>query len=86
VSAQWLTEDQAPGVRLSLRVERHLLRGSTPYQEIELVQTETLGRVLTLDGRIMLSERDEPFYHEMLVHPAMLTHAHPRRVLIVGGG
>lgn len=84
--AEWLSEEQAPGVRFSLAIEEHLLRNRTAYQEIELVRTRALGRALALDGRIMLTERDEAFYHEMLVHPALLAHACPQRVLIVGGG
>lgn len=82
----WLCERQTEGVELRLRVRRWLVRRRTPYQELELAETDELGRVLALDGKIMLSERDEPFYHEMLVHPALLLHGCPQRVLIVGGG
>ncbi len=82
----WLCERQTEGVELALRVRRWLVRRRTPYQELELAETEELGRVLALDGKIMLSERDEPFYHEMLTHPALLLHESPQRVLIVGGG
>jgi len=73
-------------VELRLRVRRWLVRRRTPYQELVLAETEGLGRVLALDGKIMLSERDEPFYHEMLVHPALLSHPSPERVLVIGGG
>lgn len=82
----WIAEDQAPGVRLSLRVRERILSRSTPYQTLEVVDTEALGRVLLLDGRIMVTGRDEAFYHEMLVHPALLRHPAPRRVAVVGGG
>lgn len=82
----WLCERQTEGVELALRVRRWLVRRRTPYQELALAETEELGRVLALDGKIMLSERDEPFYHEMLAHPALLLHERPERVLIVGGG
>lgn len=86
MNRDWLCEDQAPGVGFSLEVEERLLCRRTEHQEIEIVQTSALGRVLALDGQFMLSERDEPFYHEMLVHPALLVHEEPGRVLIVGGG
>jgi len=45
-----------------------------------------LGKLLALDGKVMLTERDERFYHEMLVHPPMLSHQKPKRVLVIGGG
>lgn len=86
MSTGWLCEDQAPGVRLCLRVKERLRAGRTAHQQVEIAVTEGLGRVLALDGRFMLSERDEAFYHEMLVHPALLSHESPRRILVVGGG
>lgn len=82
----WLCEEQAPGVWFCLGVRRWLVRRRTAHQRLDLAETESLGRVLALDGKFMLSERDEFFYHEMLVHPALLSHPQPQRVLIVGGG
>jgi len=85
-SDDWLCEQQTEGMRYCLRTRDRLVHRRTAFQELELVETEDLGRVLALDGKLMLSERDEPFYHEMLVHPALLTHPHPEHVLVVGGG
>ncbi|MBC7221595.1 polyamine aminopropyltransferase [Candidatus Bipolaricaulota bacterium] len=82
----WVCEEQAPGVWFCLGVKKWLVRRRTPYQALDLAETESHGRVLTLDGKFMLSERDEFFYHEMLVHPALLCHPSPERVLVVGGG
>jgi len=82
----WLCEEQAPGIWFCLGVKRWLVRRRTPYQDLDLAETESHGRVLALDGRFMLSERDEFFYHEMLVHPALLSHSSPEKILIVGGG
>lgn len=82
----WLCEEQAPGVWFCLGVKRWLVRRRTPYQVLDLAETESHGRVLALDGKFMLSERDEFFYHEMLVHPALLCHPSPAQVLVVGGG
>ena len=58
----------------------------TPYQLIEVFDTATLGKLMRIDGANMTSERDEYFYHESLVHPALISHAAPRKVLIIGGG
>lgn len=82
----WLCEEQAPGLWFCLGVKRWLVRRRTPYQDLDLAETESHGRVLALDGRLMLSERDEFFYHEMLVHPTLLSHPSPEKILIVGGG
>lgn len=56
------------------------------YQEIIVADTREFGRVLVLDGKTQSSEFDEFVYHESLVHPAMILHGSPRRVLILGGG
>jgi spermidine synthase len=56
------------------------------YQQIDVVDTEEFGRALVLDGLIQSTEVDEFYYHESLVHPAMVLHENPRRVLILGGG
>ncbi|HZR47400.1 MAG TPA: polyamine aminopropyltransferase [Candidatus Manganitrophaceae bacterium] len=58
----------------------------TQFQQVEILDTKSYGRCLVLDGKMQSSEVDEFIYHEALVHPAMLTHPHPEKVFIVGGG
>jgi len=53
---------------------------------LEIVDTYSFGRMMILDGKIMLTDFDEFIYHEMLVHPAVLLHPKPSQVLIIGGG
>jgi spermidine synthase len=59
---------------------------SSSFQTIEVWDTRELGRVMRIDGANMVSERDEFFYHEALIHPAAIAHDGPKRALIVGGG
>ncbi len=82
----YFTEQQTPGLRLGLRCQGVLSATRSAYQEVAVLQTETYGRMLTLDDMVMTTEADEFVYHEMLVHPALVTCPRPRRVLIVGGG
>lgn len=83
---RWFTELINGTHGLTIRVDREIVSVQTPFQKLEIFENETLGRVMLLDGLMMLTERDEFTYHEMLVHPALLAHPAPRRVLIVGGG
>mgnify|MGYP001765794724 CR=1 FL=1 len=67
-------------------VEDVLYEGRSKFQRIEIIRNKDYGRVLLLDGLVQTTERDEFYYHEMLVHPAMASHAKPKNVLIIGGG
>ena len=67
-------------------VTRTLAKETSPYQEIEVIENPYFGRMLFLDGLVQTTEKDEFFYHEMLIHPAMMTHPGPHRILIIGGG
>jgi spermidine synthase len=58
----------------------------TAFQTIAVYATPQLGKVFQLDGASMTSERDEFFYHENLIHPALISQTAPQRVLIIGGG
>ncbi len=86
MGADWFVEEQAPGLCFGVRVSSKLLSLRTSFQQLDLLETTSFGRLLALDGRVMLTERDEMFYHEMLVHPAMLAHPEPLRVAVIGGG
>ncbi len=67
-------------------IDRTIYRGSTAYQEIELVETSEFGRVLLLDGITQVVEKNEWQYHEPLVHYPLVAHPDPKSVLIIGGG
>ena len=84
---RWFTEEW-PGEAsaLSLELVRKLHEEQSAFQRIEVFETKTFGKLLTLDGLVMVTDRDNFIYHEMLSHPALFCHDNPQRVLIVGGG
>ncbi|VDM30894.1 unnamed protein product [Hydatigera taeniaeformis] len=84
----WFSEVSSdfPGQAFSLQVNEVLFEGKSEFQEILIFESTTFGRVLVLDGRIQLTERDEAFYQEMIAHIPLCAHPMPRRVLIIGGG
>ena len=84
--SDWIEETFDDRTRFALRVTRRLDAIRSRFQAIEVVETEAFGRVLVLDGIFQTSERDEHVYHEMLVHPAMVTAPAVGRVLVIGGG
>lgn len=82
----WFSESHAPDVKLSLRVTKQLYSKDSDYQHIEIIETPEFGRVLTLDGNIMLTERDEFIYDEMITHVPMSVHPNIKKVLVIGVG
>mmetsp|Transcript_15456 Transcript_15456/g.33523 ORF Transcript_15456/g.33523 Transcript_15456/m.33523 type:complete len:313 (+) Transcript_15456:180-1118(+) len=82
----WLEEELGDDYRWSYRVTSVLFSGKSEFQEIDLVDTPTFGKVLLLDGKMQSTESDEKIYHELLVHPTFLHHPNPKTVFIMGGG
>src|SRR6266498_1809549 len=67
-------------------VEKVLYKGKSDYQDILVIENPYFGKMLILDGVVQITERDEFFYHEMLVHMVMHAHPHPVNVIVIGGG
>lgn len=82
----WFSENHTTNVKLSLRVNKQLYSHQSEYQRIDVFDTPEFGRVLALDGNIMLTERDEFIYDEMIVHVPMAVHPAVHKVLVIGAG
>ena len=82
----WFTEQHTDDVRFSIHIKEQLYSGKSYYQQIEVFDSYEFGRVLVLDGYIMLTEKDEYIYHEMMVHVPMACNPDIRRVLVIGAG
>jgi spermidine synthase len=82
----WYTEEHTPATRFSIKVRKQILSERSPFQRIDVFDSEEFGRFLTLDGLMMLTEKDEFIYHEMIVHVPMAVNRNVRNVLVIGGG
>lgn len=83
----WFTEifgDE--GTSFGLEITAKLHEEQTQYQFLEVYDTKTFGKLMVLDGCVMLTSRDNFLYHEMMSHPALFTHPNPKKVAIIGGG
>ncbi len=67
-------------------VDRILHKSKSDFQEIMVIENPYFGNILVLDDVVQITERDEFFYHEMLVHVVMHAHPEPRNVIVIGGG
>jgi spermidine synthase len=68
------------------RVLEILHSSQSKYQKVDVVRTAGHGVMLFLDGLVMVSDRDEFIYHDMIVHVPLHVHPDPKRVLVIGGG
>lgn len=82
----WFSEFHAPDAKLSILVKEQLYSEQTPFQKIDFFDSETFGKFFTLDGLIMITEKDEFIYHEMITHVPMAVHPDVKKVLVIGGG
>jgi len=81
-----LVEQLYTGYGQSFEVTEQLFTLDTGFQKLAIFTNPLLGRVMTLDGVVQTTEKDEFVYHEMLTHVPLLAHPLPKRVLIIGGG
>jgi len=82
----WFTEKHTDDVNFTIRVKKQLYSKKSYYQEIDVFDTYEFGRVLVLDGFIMLTEKDEFIYHEMVTAVPMAVNPEIKKVLVIGAG
>ncbi|MBP1572766.1 MAG: polyamine aminopropyltransferase [Oscillospiraceae bacterium] len=82
----WFDEFHTPDVKHSIRIKEHLFTTRSEFQRIDIFDTSEFGKVLTLDGNVMLTERDEFIYDEMITHVPMAVHPDIRDILVIGAG
>ena len=80
------TEYFSPDYGFFIKPSQVLFRSSDDLQQVEVYDTKDFGRLLRIDSFFQTSDKDEAFYHEPLVHPAMIAHPNPKKVLIIGAG
>lgn len=82
----WFTENHTYNVKFSMRVDRHIISVKSDFQKIDVFDTPEFGRVLVIDDYIMLTEKDEFIYHEMITHVPMAVNPNIKKVLVIGAG
>lgn len=82
----WFNDEHTDTVKLSIKVEKQLVSVKSEQQQIDVLDTKEFGKILAVDGDIMLTQRDEFIYHELLVHVPMAINPNIKEVLVIGGG
>lgn len=82
----WYTEQHTDDVRFSIKVNKHLYSAQSEFQRIDIFEAVEFGKFLTLDGLMMVTEKDEFIYHDMITHVPMAVNPNIKKVLVIGAG
>ncbi len=82
----WYTEQHTDNVRFSIKVDKPLYTGQSEFQRIDVFNSKEFGNFFTLDGLMMVTEKDEFIYHDMIVHVPMATNPKIKKALVIGAG
>ncbi len=82
----WFTEKYSETCGFTFKVKKVLQTTSSKFQRLDIVDTYDFGRVMLLDGLVMLTQKDEFVYHEMIANIPLFSHQNPKNILVIGGG
>ena len=75
------------GFGIAIKIKEVLFSTQSEYQKIEVLDSDSsLGKILTLNDLMFVTEGDAYNYNEMITHIPMISHPCPKSVLIIGGG
>ena len=77
----WYTEEHTKNVRFSIKIDKQLVSAKSDFQRIDIFESPEFGRFLTLDGFMMLTEKDEFIYHEMITHVPMAVNPKAKKIM-----
>lgn len=82
----WFTEKHTEGLDFRIKIKEHLYTNQSKFQKIDVLDSFEFGRILLLDGMVMITEKDEFIYHEMITHVPMAVNPYAEKILVIGAG
>ncbi len=82
----WFMENYSETCGFTFKVKEVVKTEYSKFQRLDILDTYDFGKVMLLDGLVMLTERDEFVYHEMITNVPLFAHSNPKDVLVIGGG
>lgn len=84
--ANWMTNFTTNGFDVRYRVDNHLVSTRTKYQQLDIIENPTFGRMLFLDNEMQIAEHSAAQYADALIGPLLKNNASLGKVAILGGG
>ena len=82
----WYSEYYSKNAKFSIKVDKQLHSEQSDFQRIDFFESDEFGRFFTLDGLMMVTEKDEFIYHDMITHTALAVNPGIKNVLVIGAG
>ena len=82
----WYSELHDGRSGLTVKVDRIVESIRSDFQRIDVLDTKDFGKMLVLYGSLMVCDKDNNSYNEMIAHVPLFSHPQPDDVLIIGGG
>ena len=82
----WFHDEHTDNVKLAIRVDYQVFSAQSEIQRIDVLESKEFGKILVVDGDLMLTEKDEFIYHAMISHVPMAVHPQVEKILVIGGG
>lgn len=82
----WFHDEHTDNVKLAIRVDYQVFSAQSEIQRIDVLESKEFGKIFVVDGDLMLTEKDEFIYHEMISHVPMAVHPQVEKILVIGGG
>ncbi len=82
----WFTEPHTETCAFTIKVKKQLHHEISPFQRIDFFDSYDFGVFFTLDGYMMVNEKDEFIYHDMIAHVPKAVNPGIRKALVIGGG
>lgn len=82
----WFHDEHTDNVKLAIRVDYQVFSAQSEIQRIDVLESKEFGKILVVDGDLMLTEKDEFIYHEMISHVPIAVHPQVEKILVIGGG
>lgn len=82
----WLTSFSGTGFEVKYYADKVLLSTRTKYQQLDIIENESFGRMMFLDKDLQISEKDAHIYDNAMVSPIIERKNSFSKVAILGGG
>jgi spermidine synthase len=83
---EWITSFSGAGFEVKYHIDKHLLSKRTKYQQLDIIDNSSFGRMMFLDKDLQIAESDIHAYDAAMVLPIIERKNKFEKVAILGGG